>query len=130
MDDAGLVPGCRQGAAGLHKEPVLLGGVGNVFLGGVIGHREVLEQAGHFQAGQGAGGDGLGNGSIKIGAQSKADAAHAGIHSQMHFDPAPGGLCGLAQGFGLRQGVAGRGDIVTDEGGSVCGLHMAQNEDG
>ena len=130
MDDAGLVPGCRQGAAGLHKEPVLLGGVGNVFLGGVIGHREVLEQAGHFQAGQGAGGDGLGNGGIKIGAQSKADAAHAGIHSQMHFDPAPGGLCGLAQGLGLGQGIAGRGDIVPDEGGGVCGLHMAQNEDG
>ena len=83
MDDAGFVPGSLQRVERLHEQRVLLGGVGNVFLSDVIGHREVLEQAGHFQAGQGAGGDGLGNGGIKIGAQSKADAAHAGIRSQV-----------------------------------------------
>ena len=106
MDDAGFVPGCRQGAAGLHKEPVLLSGVGNVFLSDVIGHREVLEQAGHFQAGQGAGGDGLGNGGIKIGAQSKADAAHAGVRLEVDLHPAACRAGRFAQSLGLFQHFA------------------------
>ena len=90
----------------------------------------MLEQAGHPQAGQGADLQHLGDGPVKIGAQGKADAAHAGVSLEVDVHGPTRPFGGSAQGPGLRQRVAGGGDVLLDEGGGVLRLHMAQNEDG
>ena len=90
----------------------------------------MLEQAGHPQAGQGADLQHLGDGPVKIGAQGKADAAHAGVGLEVDVHGPARPFGGRAQGLCLRQRVAGGGDVLLDEGGGVLRLHMAQNEDG
>ena len=90
----------------------------------------MLEQAGHLQPGQGTGGEHVPDGCVKIGAQGKADAAHAGVGLQVDLHPAACGHGSIAQGLGLRCRVAGHRDMVLDQGRRVAGLHMAQHQNG
>ena len=130
MDQRRFLSGGFQSLVSTNKELILLVCIRDAVRAGVVGHRKVLEQAGHLQAGQGAGGQHLPDGGIKIGAQGKADAAHAGVGFQVDLHPAPGGLCGLAQGLCLRQRVAGRRDVAADQIGRIFGLNVPQDEDG
>ena len=112
------------------KQRMLLVGVGGVRRGVAVRHGKMLEHAADIQPRQGVQGFQLVDSFIKPGTHRKANAAHAGVGLEVDVhDPArPFG--GRAQGPGLRQRVAGGGDVLLDEGGGVLRLHMAQNEDG
>ena len=112
------------------EQCVLLRGVGNVLFGGVVGHREVLEQAGHLKARQLTHSQHFADGGIKIGAQGKADAAHAGICLEVDLYSAACLYGSSGKVLRLFGGVARYGDILVDEGLGVLRLNMAQNKDG
>ena len=130
MHKGRLPPGGLQRVEGLHEQRVLLGGVGYIFRGGVVGHGKMLEQAGHLQPGQRTGFQHFPDGGVKIGAQRKADASHAGVGLEVDAHPAACRHGSFAQGACLPKGVAGHGDVVLNQSGGVGGLHMPQNQDG
>ena len=125
MDGLRLVPGGFQRFKGLHEQSVLLGSVGDILLGGIIGHREVLEQAGHFQPGQFTHGQHLADGGVKVGAQGKTDASHAGVGLEVDLHPSACLYGCSGKVLRLLGGVAGRRDIFVDKGLGVFRLHMA-----
>ena len=125
-----FLPGILQGVERLDEQGVLLGGVGDVFGTGVVCHREMLEQTGHFQPRQGADRQHLPDGSVKVRAQGKADAPHAGVRLQVDLYLSAGGKGSGAQRLCLCHGIACHGDVVGDEGGSVTGLHVSQHQNG
>ena len=109
---------------------MLLAGISHAVGAVVVGHSEVLEQPRHLQPRQAAGFQHPGQRRVKVGAERKTDAAHAGVGLEMDFDFSADSAGGLAEGLGLGQGVAGGGDVLLDEDGYTARLHMAQNEDG
>ena len=92
--------------------------------------KKVLEQARDPEAGQAADFQHPGQRGVKVGAERKADAAHAGVGLQVDLHPAACGHSSIAQGLGLRCRVAGHRDMVLDQGRRVAGLHMAQHQNG
>ena len=130
VDQRRLLPGGLQGLVSADKELILLVCIRNVLGAVVIRHGEVLEQAGHMEAGQGASFQHFRNGLVEVGAERKADAAHTGVGLEVDVHLPARGHGGGAQRLGLRQGVTGGGDVVLDEGGGELRLHMAQDEDG
>ena len=104
---------------------MLLAGISHAVGAVVVGHSKVLEQAGHLQTRQAAGIQHPGQRRVKVGAERKTDAAHAGVGFEMHFYLPADGTGGLAEGPGLGQGVAGGGDVLLDEDGYTARLHMA-----
>ena len=130
MDDGRLKTGLGKALTGPDEELVLLAGISHAVGAVVVGHSKVLEQAGYVQTRQAAGIQHLGQRRVKVGAERKTDAAHAGVGLEVNFDLPADGTGGLAEGLGLRQGVTGCGDVLLDEDGRAARLHMAQNEDG
>ena len=90
----------------------------------------MLEQAGHLKARQLTHSQHFADGGIKIGAQGKADAAHAGICLEVDLYSAACLYGSSGKVLRLFGGVARYGDILVDEGLGVLRLNMAQNKDG
>lgn len=117
VDDGRLKTGLGKAPTGPDEELVLLAGISHAVGAVVVGHSEVLEQPRHLQPRQAAHLQHPGQSRVKIGAEGKADAAHAGVGLEMHFYLPADGTGGLAEGLGLGQGVAGGGDVLLDEDG-------------
>ena len=130
VDDGRLKTGLGKALIGPDEEFVLLAGISHAVGAVVVGHSKVLEQARHLQPRQAAHLQHPGQRRVKVGAERKTDAAHAGVGLEVDFDFSADSAGGLAEGLGLGQGVAGGGDVLLDEDGYTARLHMAQNEDG
>ena len=122
MDKGGLVPGSlsarwkaldEQGCAARRCRPRSASSVSSATA-------KVLEQAGHLQGPAGGRRPAISpDGLVKIRAEGKADAAHAGVRLEMDLHPAARCAGRFAQSLGLFQRVAGRRDVVPDEVGGA-----------
>ena len=85
MDDGRLKTGLGKALTGPDEELVLLAGISHAVGAVIVGHSEVLEQAGHLQPRQAAHLQHPGQRRVKVGAERKTDAAHAGVGLEVDF---------------------------------------------
>lgn len=103
VDDGRLKTGIGKALIGPDEELVLLAGISHAVGAVVVGHSKVLEQTGHVQTRQAAGIQHPGQRRVKVGAERKTDAAHAGVGLEVDFDLPAG-----AQAASLRALAWGR----------------------
>ena len=108
MDDGRLKTGLGKALIGPDEELVLLAGISHAVGAAFVGHSEVLEQPRHLQTRQAAHLQHPSQRRVKVGAERKTDAAHAGVGLEVDFDFSADSAGGLAEGLGLGAGSSRR----------------------